>query len=168
MSGSRRIVSSASVVTRLWSRLSVRERFLIYTMLFAAAVAAHVFLVVRPHEERRAALEAEAEQATRLLERVAALGAVDITASEVTDPRPVAVLVADTAAELGISLSRLSERDNSVELEMATLSFEVLVRWLHDLMNVYGVEVERLELTRSLEPGMISARLALSMEKTGQ
>lgn len=168
MSDPRRIVSSASVVTRLWSRLSMRERFLIYAMLVASAVAVHVFLVARPHEERRAALVSEAEQATRLLERVAALGAVDFTASEVADPRPVAVLLADTAAEFGISLSRLSERDNSVELEVATLSFEVLVRWLHELMNAYGVEVERLELTRSLEPGTISARLALSMEKTGQ
>lgn len=156
-----------SLFTRAWSRLSMRERFLIYAMVFSSTIAAHVFLVAQPHEERRAALVLEADQATRLIQRITQLGQLDHGDSKITDTRPLPVLVADTAEEFDVSLSRLSERDSSVDLEITSLSFDILAQWLHALMNTYAVEIESLEITRTLEPGTVSARFAVSASRSG-
>ena len=168
MGASGRQIAIWSSTAKQFARLSARERFLMLIMIIAAAIATYVLAVATPSEDSRVTLRQETEQANALNRRVEALGAIDADTTRPADPRPLPVLLAETAEDFDVTLSRLSERDAGVELEVASLPFDALVVWLHALMNTYGVIVESIEINRTLEPASVSARISFSTSLAGQ
>ncbi len=156
------------LLSKMTARLSSRERILLLVASITGAVAAFYVGVDRPSEARQASLLQAVEQATLLSQRLATLDVVNENPTTLPDPRSLAVLVSETADERNVVLSRLSERGSGVELEIASLPFEVLVGWLHALMNEYGAIVEAVEITREIEPATVSARVSLSMPDVSQ
>lgn len=151
---------------RTFARLTARERFLLLGGFIVVTAAWFHLAIQRPHHDLQAALLREADQADQLAARLGMMTSTDVGSARLVDPRPLPVLAVEVSGQFGVSLSRLSEREAVVDLETEPMTFELLVSWLHSLMNEYGVVVETIEITRQLEPGTVSARLTLSMQQS--
>lgn len=148
--------------------LAPRERLLVSVCAAALTVTfAYVGLwepVVLAHQRRAQSLN-DARALAQRLESAAA----DVQRSGAGGPvinRNVSLMsVVDQASKsstLGKAPSRLQpEGDNEVRLWLDDISFDALVRWLHELETRQGVRALSADIEKTATPGVVNARLSL-------
>lgn len=138
---------------------SPRERYL----LLGAAVLAMIWLsftvVWQPLVAHEAALT---DRIMRYERSLAVLNVSPQASTAVTsDPRPVPVILAGTAAEFGLTIRRLEPEGSGARLVLEEASFNDVILWLERMEQDHGLRLTDLEMTRRPAPGVVTATLAL-------
>ena len=78
------------------------------------------------------------------------------------DPRPIATILAQTAAAQGLSILRLdTPKAETATLTLQDAPFETLVLWIDGLNRDSGLAITSATIRRTEVPGTVSADLSL-------
>jgi general secretion pathway protein M len=137
-----------------------RERVLLGVMAVAATLAVVYLLCWQPLQLARSTYAAALTRQDALLGRIAAIS-TGTTAQIVTDPRPPAVIVSESAAAAGLAIRRLEPAGDRVRLVLEDADFNLVLAWVDTLDRDFGLRVAEIDISRRPEPGMVSATLML-------
>jgi general secretion pathway protein M len=147
--------------------LALRERRLVYAAAALAAIALVYYSLVLPVLTAAARREARIEQKTadlawmrEVAPRIAAGGAALGTAGG----ESLVVLVDRTGREAGLGAAIRDQSpsgENGLRLRLEAASFDVLVAWLANLQQQYGVRVDAASIDAAGAPGLVNASLTL-------
>ena len=71
-------------------------------------------------------------------------------------------LVSDAAEIHQISITRYqNQRDNTLQLWLTKVEFNLLVAWLNDLNHNGAVQIQDVSMTKSEQPGFVDAQIVL-------
>lgn len=142
------------------SSLSLREKALILAMIVVSTLAAGYVYAWEPLAQARARSLAEIERADRAAARLAAYDGPAVQ----RDPaarETLGVLIASSAIEHGIAISRLEPEGSFARVSISKVKFEMFIGWLADLKSSRAARVAAVEIERLTEPGVVAARLTL-------
>jgi general secretion pathway protein M len=147
-------------IRQRFEELAPRERRLVYLAGGLVAVAAIYFIIVMPIQaySSRAADLAWMQQAAPQVMAAAATGGGGSGESLV-------VLVDRTAREAGLGAAVRDQSpngDNGLRLRLEGAQFDVLMAWLVNLQQQYGVTVDSANVDAATAPGLVNASLTLA------
>jgi type II secretory pathway component PulM len=142
-----------------WAALSGRERQLIGLAAVVLAAAALILGVWQPLQTSRADDLARIARYDRMQ---LALSQLPDGAVPATDPRPIATILAQTAAAQGLEILRLdTPGPDTATVALQDVSFETLVLWIDGLGRDSGLTVATAAIRQTDTPGFVSAELSL-------
>lgn len=150
--------------------LQTRERWMlgvgVVALLLTVLYLAIWEPIVQSRVQRASALESSRAIAIRLEQAAQQLRATAGTNPAATAGRGLSLLAAvDQASKqgtLGKSPTRVQpEGDREVRVWFEDVSFDALVRWLHDLQTRYGISVQTMDVEPQAGPGQVNVRLSL-------
>jgi general secretion pathway protein M len=150
----------AAAIRRGLAARTPRERVLLAALAVLAAAWAVWAGAVQPLHAKAAAFEARLQRHMLALPRLAALPPA--AAAPAADPRSLPVIVADTAAEAGLDLRRLQERDRTVSVQIDAAPADAVLLWIETLEQRGGLRLMAVTLTRLDAPGTVSATLDIT------
>ena len=146
-------------VTAWLAARNPRERLLLGA---GAVVLALAVLVLGVWQPLRANRDAELARIARYDRTLAAVSQLPATARPVADPRPIATILAQTAAAQGLSILRLdTPKAETATLTLQDAPFETLVLWIDGLNRDSGLAITSATIRRTEVPGTVSADLSL-------
>lgn len=128
-------------------------------MVLLGVGAAIYSLVLVPQQEARAQAAQQIERFETVSARLDSAG--PMVAARPLDTRPVPAIVAESARDRAIPIQRLEPEGALTRLSLDTVGFDTLMLWLADLDTLHRVRVASIEMERQLEPGTVTARIAL-------
>lgn len=151
-------------LTLRWAALSPRERLLITV---AAVVLVAMVLLVAVWQPLRTAQTDELDRIARYDRMLLALSQLPDGGAPVSDLRPIATIIAQTAEAQGLVIQRLdTPAPDAAGPDIATVSlqdvsFETLVLWIDGLGRNSGLIVNSAMVRRTEVPGTVAAELSL-------
>ncbi len=139
-----------------------RERVLLAALTLLALAWAFWAGALEPLHRQAADLEARLHRHTLAIPRVAALPPPLSQGPQVSDDRPLPVIVSDTATTAGLDLRRLQERDGAVSVQIDAAGFDAVVLWIEALEQRHGLRLAEVTLTALDQPGAVSAALTVT------
>jgi general secretion pathway protein M len=144
-------------MTALISNRTPREKMLLAVLVAILTLWLAVTLGLAPLLAARRDMAARIPRIERALEMVHQAPVPE----EAADPRPLAALVTDGAATLGLSISRLQPQGNKVDLTLEDAAFETVLLWIEAMERDGGLRLSDLALTRRAAPGIVGAALTV-------
>ena len=146
-------------VTAWLAARNPRERLVLGA---GAVVLALAVLILGVWQPLRASRDAELARIARYDRLLAALSQLPATARPVVDPRPIATILAQTAAAQGLAILRLdTPKADTATLTLQDARFEVLVLWIDGLNRDSGLAITSATIRRTELSGTVSADLSL-------
>ena len=146
-------------VTAWLAARNPRERLVLGAGAVVLAVAVLILGVWQP---LRASRDAELARIARFDRLLAALSQLPATARPIVDPRPIATILAQTAAAQGLAILRLdTPKAETATLTLQDARFEVLVLWIDGLNRDSGLAITSATIRRTELSGTVSADLSL-------
>jgi general secretion pathway protein M len=148
--------------------LAPRERRLVYLAAGLAAVAALYFAIVMPLSGMNSKSAARVEKKTADLawmQQVAPqVMAANASGSPSAGNESLVVLIDRTGRESGLGSSvrdQSPDGEHGLRLRLEGAQFDVLVAWLANLQQQYGVTVQAATIDAANGPGLVNASLTL-------
>ena len=155
-------------IRQRFEELAPRERRLVYLAGGFVAVALIYFIIVMP-------LQAYSSRAAnRVAQKTADLAWMQQAAPQVMaagaaggggSGESLVVLIDRTAREAGLGASVRDQSpngDNGLRLRLEGAQFDVLITWLVNLQQQYGVTVDSANVDAATAPGLVNASLTLA------
>ncbi|SFM25935.1 type II secretion system protein GspM [Marinobacter zhejiangensis] len=158
-----------------YDHLPKRDQQALTVLLVALVIAVIYFAIWRPATEFHAAAEASRENAEELLAWMSAnrQGIQSLAQSsargtgnnsQITDGRALMSTVTRSAGESGLSLNRFEPSgDSAIRVWLEDVPFQSVASWIERLNDEFGVVVEQASFDRQDSPGIVTARLTLSI-----
>lgn len=155
-------------IRQRFEELAPRERRLVYLAGGFVAAAAIYFIIVMPLQAY------SARAASRVAQKAADLAWMQQAAPQVMaagaaggggSGESLVVLVDRTAREVGLGAAVRDQSpngDNGLRLRLEGAQFDVLMAWLVNLQQQYGVTVDSANLDAATAPGLVNASLTLA------
>ncbi len=152
-----------------WRALAARERVLLLAGSAVVLVTAIFLGLVEPLSKAQARRETALTLARELAQRLEVI-AIEVQGSRSSaTPSALRSLSLLTAVDqsvkqsaLGKAPSRLQpDGDKQVRIWFEGVSFDALMRWLHELETRYGVYTQSVDIERDAAGGQVSAQLTL-------
>jgi general secretion pathway protein M len=151
-----------------FDNLNDRERNLVYVAGALVAVALVYLVLVLPFQASGKKMAARVAQKTADLAWMQASAPQAMAAAGVAQGAgggdSLVVLVDRTAREAGLSTSlrdQSPDGNDGLRLRIEGASFDVLVTWLANLQQQYGVGIESATVGAAAAPGLVNATLSL-------
>ncbi|WP_439105939.1 type II secretion system protein GspM [Congregibacter sp.] len=155
---------------KVWfERYTLREQLALLAMAFAVMVYILAMFVIAPLGRARDELSARNLATAEILQRV------DIMATEIkslegtqsngrgTQPANLSASLNQSALRYALSVSRLQPNSQgSVQLRFESAPLDALLRWIHELETVQGLQVDDLSLSQTSSAGVVSATLRVA------
>ena len=77
------------------------------------------------------------------------------------DPRSTAVILTDSAATFGLTISRLQPQGTQVLVTLEDAPFDTVLLWTQSLLQDDGLRLTQLTLTRRPAPGIVATTLTV-------
>lgn len=142
-----------------WARLSSRERLLFGGLATLLALAALVFVVIKPLQAARAEAVADIRTYETLSARIRAAGTLSASPT-VRREGPPAQVASAAATTFGLAVMP-EPMAGGVRVAIADASYDSLLAWLADLSGTSDLRVRNLRITRQPTPGRVAATLEL-------
>ena len=141
-------------------QLSIREKVLVLTLIVVGTIVAGYVYLWEPLTEARARSLAEIERAEHAVARLAKYDGAAIQQGPPTR-ETLGVLIASSAIERGIAISRLEPEGGHARVSIAEVDFEALIGWLAELKSGRSARVSTIDIERLTVPGVVAARLTV-------
>jgi general secretion pathway protein M len=148
--------------------LAPRERRLVYLAAGLAAVAALYFAIVMPLSGMNSKSAARVEKKTADLAWMQQVAPQVMAANAAGNPtagnESLVVLIDRTGRESGLGNSvrdQSPDGDHGLRLRLEGAQFDVLVAWLANLQQQYGITVQAASIDAATGPGLVTASLTL-------
>jgi general secretion pathway protein M len=155
-------------IRQRFEELAPRERRLVYVAGGFVAVAAVYFIFVMPlqaYSSRAAGRVAQKTADLAWMQQAAPQVMAASAAGGSGSGESLVVLVDRTAREAGLGAAVRDQSpngDNGLRLRLEGAPFDVLVAWLANLQQQYGVTVDSANVDAATAPGLVNASLTLA------
>lgn len=157
-----------------YDHLGKRDQQALIILLVALALAVIYFGIWRPAAEFRDEAEGSKENAGELLgwmaanrqaiQSLAQSGGSNNQSSQISDSRALMSTVTRSAGESGLSLNRFEPSgESAIRVWLENVPFQSVAGWLERLNDEFGIVVEQASFDRQDTPGIVSARLTLTI-----
>jgi len=151
-----------------WDSISEREQQLTFISLVVVFIALIYFLIWQPIATNLATSQQTLQSSEQTLQWVEN-NANKLVAAGVGNNKSTArkqnlsQLISSTAKRNKIVISRIQNRNGSVDIWINQVEFNQFLKWLTALQNQYQVQVNSADLNQDKTPGMVKInRLSLS------
>lgn len=149
-----------ATLTARWAGFTNRERLLLSVATVVLLGAGLFWGVYQPLQDSRAANVARQARYERTL---AALATMPVTGQPVTETRPIANIVTESAAGQGLTIQRLdTPKPDMATVTLQDAPFETLLLWIDGLNRDGGVNVSSATIRRADDLGGVSADIVLT------
>lgn len=151
-----------------WDNISEREQQLTFISLVVVFIAVIYFLIWQPIATNLAASQQKLQSSEQTLQWVES-NANKLVAAGVGNNKTTArkqnlsQLISSTAKRNKIVISRIQNRNGSVDIWINQVEFNQFLKWITALQNQYQVQVNSADLNQDKTQGMVKVnRLSLS------
>lgn len=151
-----------------WDNISEREQQLTFISLVVVFIAVIYFLIWQPIATNLAASQQKLQSSEQTLQWVES-NANKLVAAGVGNNKTTArkqnlsQLISSTAKRNKIVISRIQNRNGSVDIWINQVEFNQFLKWITALQNQYQVQVNSVDLNQDKTQGMVKVnRLSLS------
>ncbi len=150
-----------------YHRLRRNERRLVLVLALALAATALYAFILQPVAQftQRARASLDKEQATLAFvqSNAATVRQINNARQEKTgQDTSLLALISKTAEENRLTLQRYEPAaDNKLTVWLSDTEFNTLLTWLDALSREYHIQIERVNITPSMKPGMVEVQLVL-------
>ncbi|WP_166373009.1 type II secretion system protein M [Psychromonas sp. SA13A] len=151
-----------------WDNISEREQQLTFISLVVVFIAVIYFLIWQPIATNLAASQQKLQRSEQTLQWVesnanklvvAGVGNKKTTARK----QNLSQLISSTAKRNKIVISRIQNRNGSVDIWINQVEFNQFLKWITALQNQYQIQVNSADLNQDKTQGMVKVnRLSLS------
>ena len=151
-----------------WDNISEREQQLTFISLVVVFIAVIYFLIWQPIATNLAASQQKLQSSEQTLQWVesnanklvvAGVGNKKTTARK----QNLSQLISSTAKRNKIVISRIQNRNGSVDIWINQVEFNQFLKWITALQNQYQIQVNSADLNQDKTQGMVKVnRLSLS------
>ncbi|WP_299666358.1 type II secretion system protein M [uncultured Psychromonas sp.] len=151
-----------------WDNISEREQQLTFISLVVVFIAVIYFLIWQPIATNLAASQQKLQSSEQTLQWVesnanklvvAGVGNKKTTARK----QNLSQLISNTAKRNKIVISRIQNRNGSVDIWINQVEFNQFLKWITALQNQYQIQVNSADLNQDKTQGMVKVnRLSLS------
>ena len=151
-----------------WDNISEREQQLTFISLMVVFIAVIYFLIWQPIATNLAASQQKLQSSEQTLQWVESnankLVAAGIGNNKTTARKQnLSQLISSTAKSNKIVISRIQNRNDSVDIWINQVEFNQFLKWITALQNQYQVQVNSADLNQDKTQGMVKVnRLSLS------
>lgn len=128
-----------------WSDRSARERMLLGILAISGTAALLLIAVLRPLQSARTQAAADIRTYDGLAARLRQAGP-NLAAGH--SQGPPATIVSQTAAAVGLTVSRIEPEGNKLRVAFADASFEAVLRWVAAIERTSGLRVSEARIDR--------------------
>jgi len=146
-----------TVVLQWWRGLRASEQQMLRVAAVVLALGLFMTLVWQPLHQQLASSEAQAKAASAQLQWLRQQMPF-LAGSQVATQGSLNDKIAQSSRLFGISISRMQPKNHQLELMLADVRFDQLLRWLHSLQQEQGVVLITLEITEAEQAGMVRVR----------
>ena len=151
-----------------WDNISEREQQLTFISLVVVFIAVIYFLIWQPIATNLAASQQKLQSSEQTLQWIES-NANKLVAAGVGNNKTTArkknlsQLISSTAKRNKIVISRIQNRNGSVDIWINQVEFNQFLKWITALQNQYQVQVNSADLNQDKTQGMVKVnRLSLS------
>ena len=145
-----------------WASLQAREQRLVGWGAVVLVIGGFYWLIWQPlHQSlgnQQAQAKAAAEQLVWLQTQLPLLSAQN---NAMRSSASLNEVVSQTAQSFQIQVSRMQPNNEQLQLTLEDVSFDKLLRWLHELQYQQGIRLVQLDLATADQPGMVRVRRML-------
>ena len=145
-----------------WASLQAREQRLVGWGAVVLVIGGFYWLIWQPlHQSlgnQQAQAKAAAEQLVWLQTQLPLLSAQN---NAMRSSASLNEVVSQTAQSFQIQVSRMQPNNEQLQLTVEDVSFDKLLRWLHELQYQQGIRLVQLDLATADQPGMVRVRRML-------
>lgn len=145
-------------MTAFWADRTPRERAMLWGLGAGVLLWLVVVAVWQPLQAQRANLTAQ----TARYQTAAQMLANPVQVAVGSDPRPVAVIVADSAATFGLIIRRLQPTGDQVQVVLEDAPFEAVLLWIEAVTTDHALQLQSVDLIRRPAPGVVAATLMVA------
>lgn len=157
-----------------YDHLPKRDQQALNVLLIALVIAVIYFGIWRPAAGFHDRAEASRDNAEQLLawmsanrqaiQTLAQAGNRGAASSQITDSRALMSTVTRSAGEAGLSLNRFEPSgEDAIRVWLENVPFQSIASWIERLNDEFGIRVDQASFDRQDSPGIVSARLTLSI-----
>lgn len=146
-----------TALTQWWRSLRSSEQQILKLAAVVLALGLFMTLIWQPMHQQLAGNQAQAQAARAQLQWLTQQMPLLSTAKAGTGGS-LNDKVAQSSRLFGISVSRMQPKNDQLDLLLADVPFEQLLRWLQVLQQEHGVRLVTLEITETEQAGLVRVR----------
>lgn len=149
--------------------LAPRDRQIVVALAIVLSIAIIFTFVWQPIRDWSVAAQERQQQQVALLDwmraneaAARAAGASGGGRQSTTGQGSLLTLVANSAAEAGIQLTRVQPEATGVSVMLQNQPFSEVLRWLGKMVEQHHVTIRQVSIDRQTSPGIVNARVTLA------
>lgn len=146
-----------TAIQQWWRTLRPSEQQMLKLAGLVLALGLFMTLVWQPLHQQRADHQAQAQAARAQLQWLAQQLPL-LSNTTTSSSGSLNDKVAQSSRLFGISVSRMQPKNEQLDLMLADVRFDQLLRWLQVLQQEHGVQLVTLELTETEQAGLVRVR----------
>lgn len=148
-------------MSRWFLALTRREQLMIALAAVFLPLALAWQFAWLPLQEARATQAAEIARLDTLIYVAAQAGPVTAEPRAVANPTPPSQRITQSAAQAGITVTRIEPEGGLFRVSVAELPFDDAIAWIADLQATHGLAADQVDMARRTAPGTVSMTLTL-------
>ncbi len=144
--------------TTWWLSLQPREQQLVKIAGVFISIGLFYAAIWQPIHQARSDSELKAKAAAEQLSWLQSRLPLLTQNSAVASSGSINDIVAQTAPQFKIKVSRMQPQNDQLQLSLEDVPFEQLLRWLTELQTKHGVQLLQLDIAVSEVPGTVRVR----------
>lgn len=144
--------------TTWWLSLQPREQQLVKIAGVCISIGLFYAAIWQPIHQARSDSEIKAKAAAEQLSWLQSRLPLLTQNSAVASSGSINDIVAQTAPQFKIKVSRMQPQNDQLQLSLEDVPFEQLLRWLTELQTKHGVQLLQLDIAVSEVPGTVRVR----------
>ncbi len=165
------IISARLMSLRLWlDSLQQRERIIVIAGAISLAVILFYLLIWEPIKTQHEEQLMQQESQRQLLQwmknaRLEIQSLRSVNAASISRFRNLSIsnLADRSATSSGIktSITKIEQGKNGTRVDLKSVDFDRMIRWLSDLQNTYGIHAARVKVEHTSLSGAVNAEITL-------
>lgn len=143
-----------------WNARNRREQVLIGLLAAIALIALIWLAIIRPLQTYRKDMRAGISRHEALNAALRRAGPA-LRTSTADSSAPAAAIIAATAARYNLAIVRIAPEEDGNRIELQSVDYAQLIRWLADLDKNAGLHPATIEITRADGPGLVHVQMML-------
>lgn len=141
----------------LWSDRTPRERIMLAALAGVMLIWVAFAGLWQPLQAQRASLLSQIARYQTAAQMLA-----NPVQATTTDPRPIPVIITDSAAAFQLTIRRLQPTGDVVQIVLEDAPFDAVLLWIDALTTDHALTLQSLDLIRRPAPGVVAATLTVA------
>lgn len=146
------------VIQQWWRSLQKREQQLVLMAAVTVFVAAFYWLLWAPLHQ---SYQSQQQQLQQVAIQIQQIRSFPVVSTQTKSQGSLTDIISSSARSHNIQVSRMQPQNDQMQVMLNDLSFDQLLKWLHELQYQHNISIVQLDLAQADAPGMVRVRRLL-------